>query len=91
MFVVYEGRIIISKDVIGRVENVLSVMGRMGVTDGNTPIYDRYYMGGFSTDDLKAMIWASTDCSVQNRKMHTAIASTVSPVRNQFRRRCLSR
>lgn len=27
MFVVYEGRIIISKDVIGRVENVLSVMG----------------------------------------------------------------
>ena len=38
-----------------------------------------------------APISASTDCSVQNRKMHTAIARTVSPVRNQFRRRCLRR
>ena len=34
---------------------------------------------------------ASTDCSVQNRKMHIAIASTVSVVRNQLRRRCFRR
>ena len=39
----------------------------------------------------RALIWASTDCSVQNRKMHIAIASTVSVVRNQFRRRCFRR
>ena len=38
-----------------------------------------------------ALIWASTDCSMQNRKMHTAIASTVWPVRNQFLRRCFRR
>jgi hypothetical protein len=38
-----------------------------------------------------ALICASTDCSVQNRKMHIAIASTVSVVRNQFRRRCFRR
>jgi hypothetical protein len=34
---------------------------------------------------------ASTDCSVQKRKMQSAMASTVRDVRNQFRRRCLSR
>ena len=38
-----------------------------------------------------AFTCASTDCSVQNRKMHSAIATTVSPVRNQLRRRCFSR
>jgi hypothetical protein len=39
----------------------------------------------------RALIWASTDCSVQKRKMHSAIARTVRPVRNQFFRRCFSR
>ena len=39
----------------------------------------------------RVSISASTDCSVQNRKMQSAIATTVRPVRNQFRRRCLSR
>ena len=32
---------------------------------------------------------ARTDCSVQNRKMHRAMARTVLVVRIQFRRRCL--
>jgi hypothetical protein len=32
---------------------------------------------------------ASTDCSVQKRKMHRPMASTVLVVRTQFRRRCL--
>ena len=37
------------------------------------------------------LISARTVWSVQKRKMHRAMASTVSVVRNQFRRRCLSR
>src|SRR4029453_17470403 len=37
----------------------------------------------------RPLISARKDCSVQNRKMHTDMASTVEPVRIQFRFRCL--
>jgi len=33
----------------GSGRHVLSLMARLGVTGDNTPIYDRYYAGGFST------------------------------------------
>jgi hypothetical protein len=39
----------------------------------------------------RALMAASTDCSVQKRKMQRPIARTVRVVRNQFFRRCLSR